>query len=1182
MYFHFAVPVKRSSPPRLSYAIRAKMLTGCLFAGLILAGCHGKPSSTDSGSTLDPGTQARIYMKQNHFDEAEASFQKAIQLNGDEISNYIGLTQLYILQKNYKSAEEQAQNGLKIQADNAELKLLLADVYEQEGNQKDAIQQLKELTAKDPKNVKAWYKLAGLGASGTDQSWKKPYLTKVLGLVPSNIAVRLQLAALQASANQTDSARSYLESVKKIAPDFSSAADAPYQKAISALQGGKPADALPFIKDFQRLMQTTPAYATALAEVQTQELMAGSPGFIVNDDDLANTPPPNLLSHISFADASKRLSIPTITHTSVTGASLAVTGPDGVGNLFLYTTFTNSGADKPESHLYISKVGGFSDASVSGGIAHEGQDLDAQFVDYNNDGYEDLAVLTTAGLYLYKNEGDGTFTAVKENTGLTKVSGQKMLFVDLDQDGDLDLYVAQKGKNKFYRNNGDGTFTENPDNMGLGGASPSTTAMDFADWDSDGDIDVATLNEAGGVQLFNNNRHSNFKEIGDSLGLHNAALKGSATVFGDYNNDGLQDLLIGGDKCTLLKNTGHKYVVDPAGEAINKATKGMKVNDIAFVDFDNDGHQDILVAGSSGLMLFHNDTTKGFSNVSNLLPKGIKGAFKIVISDFDTDGDRDIFLIGPGGLQLLRNDGGNLNHYLKVQLMGLSYGNGKNNKLGIGGLVELKSGNLYQSVTVKGPLVEFGVGANKKFDAVRIIWPNGRPQVIDDPMKQYRMLEADMLKGSCPYLFTWNGQKYEFVKDMLWRSALGMPLYVKGMDTTYSFSDASKEYLLIPGEKLKPQNGVYKLKITEELWEAVYFDKAALVAVDHPESVDVFADERFVPPPFPGKHVYQVGTKNLPVSAVDDRGNNLLPAISKYDYQYASNFTLGQYQGLAKDHDLILDLGSKANVDSLTLFLRGWIFPGDASINTALTQNSKWKMQMPSLQVINKKGEWETVIPNMGFPMGRDKMVVADLSHKFMTKNDRRVRIRTNMQIYWDHIFFSTGQSNASVKMNDIPMTAATLNYRGYSETYRKGGPYGPEWLDYYKVTTGEKWRDLTGNYTRYGDVLPLLQNGDDQYIICNSGDQISIDFDGSKLPALPKGWKRDFLIYSEGWVKDGDLNTATGQTVAPLPFHAMPTYPYKSGINYPTDKAHQQYQKEYNTRKVTGEEFRSALRVQK
>jgi hypothetical protein len=264
--------------------------------------------------------------------------------------------------------------------------------------------------------------------------------------------------------------------------------------------------------------------------------------------------------------------------------------------------------------------------------------------------------------------------------------------------------------------------------------------------------------------------------------------------------------------------------------------------------------------------------------------------------------------------------------------------------------------------------------------------------------------------------------------------------------------------------------------------------------------------------------------------------------------------------------------------DSLYLFLRGWTFPGDASISMSMAQSKAYRQHPPSLQVMDSSGHWQTVIPNIGFPMGKDKMVIANLTGKFLTPNDRRIRIQTNMQIYWDEIFFSSGLSKAPVHMHDLTMTSARLAYRGYSASYRKGGPFGPHWFDYDKTTRGQKWRDLTGYYTRYGNVLPLLKAADDEYIIANSGDELSIDFDATKLPALPKGWRRDFLIYSEGWVKDGDLNTTYGQTVAPLPFHAMPSYPYGPNTAYPTDPGHKKYQQEYNTRLIGTDNFKNAL----
>ena len=258
--------------------------------------------------------------------------------------------------------------------------------------------------------------------------------------------------------------------------------------------------------------------------------------------------------------------------------------------------------------------------------------------------------------------------------------------------------------------------------------------------------------------------------------------------------------------------------------------------------------------------------------------------------------------------------------------------------------------------------------------------------------------------------------------------------------------------------------------------------------------------------------------------------------------------------------------------------MNGWIFPTDASINVALSQSNKLKVIFPFVQVINNKGEWETVIDNLGFPMGKDKTVITDLSNKFLS-DDHRIRIRTNMEIYWDHIFFSGRISKTAVTSTILNPISSDLHYRGFSRTFKKGGRYGPHWFDYSDVGKNIKWRDLTGNYTRYGDVLPLLMESDNKYIISNAGDETTIKFDAKELPELKKGWKRDFLIHSVGWVKDGDINTAFGNTVLPLPFHGMDSYPPSENDLYPKDTGLQKYHQEYNTRIVTMDDYRNSLK---
>jgi hypothetical protein len=427
-----------------------------------------------------------------------------------------------------------------------------------------------------------------------------------------------------------------------------------------------------------------------------------------------------------------------------------------------------------------------------------------------------------------------------------------------------------------------------------------------------------------------------------------------------------------------------------------------------------------------------------------------------------------------------------------------------------------------------------------------------------------------MLKGSCALAYTWDGKQFRFVTDAMWRSALGMPLGLMagGSQSAFAPAGASQEYLRIPGDALKPRDGRYLLQLTEELWETAYADQVKLIAVDHPDSVEVFVDERFVPPGPVKLRLFNIAHKQLPLSAMDERGADVLAALRESDDVYVSNFTPTKYQGVVEPHDLVLDLGPDAGRPDSFLFLRGWIYPTDASINVALAQQTAIKVAPPSLEVRDASGRWRTAIPSIGFPSGKDKTMVIDLAGKFPTA-DHHVRLRTSMQIYWDQAFVSSDVMPTGSTVTELAPLGADLHFRGFSRMYRKGGRYGPYWFDYSDVSKDSPWRPIEGAFTRFGDVLPLLHGADDMYVIMGPGDEATLQFDAASAGSLPPRWKRDFLLYTDGWIKDSDLNTAFGTTVGPLPFHGVKSYPLAASDAYPTDGQHQRYLREYDTRVV-------------
>ncbi|MDE0040475.1 MAG: hypothetical protein OXT74_00415, partial [Candidatus Poribacteria bacterium] len=252
--------------------------------------------------------------------------------------------------------------------------------------------------------------------------------------------------------------------------------------------------------------------------------------------------------------------------------------------------------------------------------------------------------------------------------------------------------------------------------------------------------------------------------------------------------------------------------------------------------------------------------------------------------------------------------------------------------------------------------------------------------------------------------------------------------------------------------------------------------------------------------------------------------------------------------------------------ETVTLFLTGWIFPTDTSINVSLFQNPRINPVFPSLQVQDAVGNWKTVVGIIGLPAGKNKTIAIDLTGKFLS-DDRRVKIATDLQIYWDAAFFSVG-GDLPIRVTELSPDRADLHYRGFSKMYRPT-PHAPHLFDYDEVTTTGQWRDLQGHYTRFGDVTPLLQDVDDMYVIMNAGDEMTVEFDADKLPLLQDGWVRSFVLYSDGWDKDGDINTLHSQSVEPLPFHGMSAYPYPESESYPSDPEHLRHQLEYNTRRV-------------
>jgi hypothetical protein len=447
-----------------------------------------------------------------------------------------------------------------------------------------------------------------------------------------------------------------------------------------------------------------------------------------------------------------------------------------------------------------------------------------------------------------------------------------------------------------------------------------------------------------------------------------------------------------------------------------------------------------------------------------------------------------------------------------------------------------------------------------------VLWPSGilqaettLPAASTGRSQSIVVTELDRKPSSCPYLFTWNGTRFEFVTDFMGGGEMGG----WAGPTAWNRPDPD-EYVRIDGGRLRPRDGRYELRITNELEEALFVDRLQLVASDHPAGLDVFPNEglRSTRAPFT---LAATRDPRPPARATDEHGHDVLPQIASLDRRYPDDFGLLPIRGYAAPHELVLDLGPGPR--GAVLLLTGWTDYAFSSDNVAASQG-RHALAPPSLQVKDHSGAWRTVIDEIGFPVGRPQTVVVNLEGKFVSPA-REVRILTNMRIYWDQVLVAVSGSAPRSRLTRLEPTVADLRWRGVSAETTPDGrePFG---YDYHRVSTAVPWKVMTGRYTREGDVRPLLRATDDMFAVSRPGDEIALAFEADSLPPLPAGWTRTFLLYVHGYSKEMNLRSGSPDTVAPLPFRGMTTYPYPDTEHYPRTKAHRDYQERYNTRIVS------------
>jgi len=728
---------------------------------------------------------------------------------------------------------------------------------------------------------------------------------------------------------------------------------------------------------------------------------------------------------------------------------------------------------------------------------------------------------------------------------------------DLDADGPIDLVVADDAGLHLWINHGSEGFREATPADAMPPADMAITAIVPVDLDRDVDVDLV-LAGTSGIGILENLRHGQFRYRPLSF----VEATASVDVL-DADADGRWDVVSAGPNGLWLIDDVAAALDGRVADAAATQLSDAPQQGLITLDYDNDGWLDLAAWSEESLMIWRG-TAAGFA-VTDVVPADRLPPRGLDTADIDGDGDLDLVVAGEQS-SLLDNEGGNAHHWLAIdleaqQIKGGDFApSGRVNAHGLGTLLELKAGSLYQPRSVSRRTTHFGLGDRSAADAVRVLWLNGVPQNILQPQADLLVCEQQILLGSCPYLYTWDGSGFRFVTDLLWAAPLGLQRREGEL-----MPDRPREFLSIPRGMLAEANGEYRLQITEELWEAAYFDEVKLLAIDHPPGVEVFSNEKVGPPDIAAFRLHTVRQRQLPVAARTGDGTDVLTTLAAEDGVFLPPTGRKLRQGLTEPSILELDLGAIDDPSQLTLFLTGWMYPTTVSMNVALGRDPALGLpEPPSLAVPDGEGGWKTVLPMMGFPGGKTKTIAVDLAG-LVPATDPRVRISTSMEIAWDAVFFTSGEDRVALETTELSPVFADLHPRGFSRIEQSAGA-GPERFDYDQVSTEPKWPPMHGAFTRFGDVRPLLASRDDAMVVMGAGDEMTLRF--AAPPIAEPGWERDFVLMSVGWDQDANLATAAGDTVDPMPFAAMRSYPPAADDLPPASDAYRAYLLEYQTRR--------------
>jgi len=1119
------------------------LLSTALLSVALIAACGPAPLGPGSAN-YEPAVRA-FYVGVAALDagddrRAREELSRAAELAPAEPAAWNGLGVLLLRQRDLEGAKSALDKAASLAGNNSAIVRNQALLATQMGDGEAAVAHLRRAIELDQNDHHSAYLLAQEYERQANDQEALELHSQVSNALPENLAAGLETARLTAKIGNSERLPSETAKIGSLSNDRVSDEARGYVAAIeSAAAAGNTREALTNISYLRNLLLREPWFRNELAEFKPSDTSVGSVIYR-----------PLVLPTPDFRPTAAAASVDyKITPASENDGSLAI------------PFFA-----QPESEPIVIVSNGetlkIGDVEIAGTAAAP-RGIAALDLDY--DFKNDIATAGPKGVRIFRRGDGNVFDDVTASSKLpAEISNGTFAGIwplDVEHDGDLDLLAAREsGPPVVLRNNGDLTFeVQEP----FAGVENVREFVNF-DIDEDGDSDAIFLSSDETVRIFQNERGGLFRP------LDTPALTGVRSIaVGDATGLSRLELVTAtatGVSTTFFDGTGFKT------QELFSLNETCEANcRLLIADVDNNGAEDFLISRPGGTALHLRNSDGSYVRHTTTLATH-------AVADMDGDGRLDLIGISEGRPSVASPAFASDNHWQSVRTKAAkTEGDQRVNSFGIGAEVELRSGLHTQKRLVTSPQVHFGLGDQTAADVMRVIWGNGYTQAEFDLEADRTVAAEQRLKGSCPHLFAWDGEQFALVKDAPpWSPALGLKINAQD---TYGILQ-TEEWFKVPGDALKPNGGHYELRITGEYWESFYLDHYRLIAVDHPEGTEIFTDERFAIP-LPPLKVFSTEERRMFSSAVDHNGRDVMSQTAYLDGQYLGDFELGRYQGVAEDHWVELELPADAPRDGkLWLVGDGWVHATDASINVQRGQGEPAPPRSLSLEVRQADGSWDQVRTDLGFPAGKMKTVLIDLENVFPADvTTRKLRLRTELEIYWDRLTWAVGiEDDQSVEL-PVQLASAELRYRGFS-VIEKASHSSPEVPDYDRLlTTGQRWRDLEGYYTRFGDVLELLNGVDGRMVLMNAGDELVLKF--PELPPVRPGYRRDFVFVGNGWIKDGDMNSVFSKTLLPLPTHATNDYstPPAGLENDPVYRRFRSDWAEFHTRYVAAEGYRNALR---